>query len=186
MSDTTSLKNHFLIAMPGLVDPEFSGTLIYLCEHNEEGSMGLVINKPLAITWSNIFHKLSPNDFIQSDEPVLVGGPVQVERGFVLHTKTHEHWQSSMKITSEIIMTTSTDIITALGQGQGPDKALICLGYAGWEQGQLEEELAKNAWLSLPADSDIIFDTPIDDKATAAAKSIGVDLNLLSADSGHA
>jgi putative transcriptional regulator len=91
-----------------------------------------------------------------------------------------------MKITKDILMTTSTDVITALGQGQGPDKALICLGYAGWEPGQLEQEIANNAWLSVPADVDILFNTPIEDKAIAAAKSIGVDLNLLSADSGHA
>tara|TARA_B110000977_G_scaffold199754_1_gene288094 strand:+ start:1142 stop:1705 length:564 start_codon:yes stop_codon:yes gene_type:complete len=187
MSTTTSLKNHFLVAMPGLTDPTFAGALIYLCEHSiEEGSMGLVVNKPLAITWANVFQKLMKSDFKGSDEPVLIGGPVEVERGFVLHTNSAQRWESSMRITKDLLMTTSTDVIAALGQGDGPDKALICLGYAGWEPGQLEEEIANNAWLSLPSDLDILFNTPMEDRAVAAAKSIGVDLNLLSADSGHA
>jgi putative transcriptional regulator len=187
MSITTSLKNHFLVAMPGLTDPAFAGSLIYLCEHSvEEGSMGLVVNKPLAITWANVFQKLVKGDFQGSDEPVLIGGPVEVERGFVLHTNSAKRWESSMRITKDLLMTTSTDVIAALGQGDGPDQALICLGYAGWEPGQLEEEIANNAWLSLPSDLDILFNTPMEDRAVAAAKSIGVDLNLLSADSGHA
>jgi putative transcriptional regulator len=187
MSTTTSLKNHFLVAMPGLTDPAFAGSLIYLCDHSaEDGCMGLVVNKPLAITWANVFQKLVKGDFQGSDEPVLTGGPVEVERGFVLHTNSAKHWESSMRITKDLLMTTSSDVISALGQGEGPNQALICLGYAGWEPGQLEKEIGNNAWLSLPADLDILFNTPLKDKAVAAAKSIGIDLNLLSADSGHA
>ncbi|MFT4996670.1 MAG: putative transcriptional regulator [Flavobacteriales bacterium] len=187
MSTTNSLKHHFLVAMPGLTDPAFAGSIIYLCEHSsEDGGMGLIVNKPLAITWANVFQKLVKGDFQDSTEPVLIGGPVEVERGFVLHTNSATRWESSMRITKDLLMTTSTDVISALGQGEGPDKALICLGYAGWEPGQLEQEITSNAWLSVPADMDILFNTPIEDRAVAAAKSIGVDLNLLSADSGHA
>ncbi len=186
MSSIASLRHHFLIAMPGLTDPTFSDSLIYLCEHNEEGSMGLIINKPLAITWANIFHKISPEHSNQSDDPVYIGGPVQVERGFVLHTPTKQQWDSSMTVADEVAMTTSTDIIEALSHRQGPSKALICLGYSGWDPGQLESEIANNAWLSVPANNDILFNTPTAEKATAAANILGVDLSLISADSGHA
>ncbi len=186
MTTTSSLKNHFLIAMPGIADPVFNGALIYVCEHNEEGSMGIVVNKPLEITWANVFQKIAQDGFKGGDEPVLIGGPVQVERGFVLHRKTSQRWESTMTVSDHLDLTTSSDVIAALSTGEGPSKALIALGYAGWEQGQLDQEIANNVWLSLPADEEILFNTPHQDKAAAAAKTLGVDLSLLSAESGHA
>ena len=183
----SSLKNQFLIAMPQLQDMNFSHTLTYICEHNEYGAMGIVINRPLDITVSDIFKHLSmPEHKTRFDQrPVFIGGPVQTERGFVIH-KSSSQWESSLQVSDNIQLTTSADILNAMAHNEGPAESLIALGYAGWGAGQLEEEMAENSWLSSPANSDIIFNTPSDHRWEAAAALIGIDLNLISTDAGHA
>lgn len=181
-----SLRNHFLIAMPGLKDPIFSQSVTYICEHNDEGAMGVVINHPLEITLGDIFDQMSlEHDGEFRSTPVLAGGPVHIERGFVLHS-SNSSWQSTLKITDEISLTGSRDIVSAMARKEGPEQVQFALGYAGWTPGQLEEELAANSWLTLPADSSIIFSTPIEQRWTAAARELGVDINLISSVSGHA
>ena len=183
-----SLRNHFLVAMPGLHDPNFAHSVSYLCDHTSEGAMGIVINRPLDLSWHDIFDHLDIDDSHTriGAESVLAGGPVQVDRGFVLHRPSHHEWESSLVVTSDIVLTTSLDIITALAAGEGPESSLMALGYAGWGAGQLEIELAANAWLAVPADPQILFELPYDQRAAAAARKLGVDLSLLSAEAGHA
>lgn len=182
-----NLSNHFLIAMPQLADPNFYHTVTYICEHTEQGAMGVVINRPMDICLDEILQQMD----IDVDDPhigatqVYMGGPVQQERGFILHQPLGQ-WDASLQITDQIGITTSRDILEAIANGEGPDKALIVLGYAGWGAGQLEREMVENAWLTGPADSDIIFDLPDEQRWEAAAKLLGVDMNLLSGDAGHA
>lgn len=187
MRDDNHLTNHFLIAMPGLVDPNFFHTVTYICEHSDEGAMGLVINRPLGLQLSDIFEqleiKVTASNF--ANQPVYAGGPVQVDRGFILHD-TGTVWKSTLKVTSEISITTSLDILEAIARGDGPTHSLVTLGYAGWASGQLEDELAQNAWLNGPAKSEIIFNRHSNERWQAAADLLGVDLNLLSSDTGHA
>jgi putative transcriptional regulator len=183
----TNLTNHFLIAMPRLEDPNFFHTVTYICEHNRDGAMGIVINRPMELHLADIFEQLeiqvsSPK---VAEQPVYLGGPVQSDRGFVLHDSTTE-WSSTLRINSEISVTTSLDILEAIAVDKGPKQILVALGYAGWGAGQLESELAQNAWLSGPAKSDIIFKRPSQERWQAAADLLGVDLNLLSGDAGHA
>jgi len=187
MSQESRLTNHFLIAMPGLVDPNFFHTVTYICEHNPEGTMGLVINRPIGLKLADIFEQLeiTVTDTGTSEQLVYNGGPVQGDRGFVLHDSSTE-WDSTLKVTPEISVTTSLDILQAMANGSGPENTLITLGYAGWGAGQLEEEMAQNAWLSGPAESDIIFKRASQERWQAAAALLGVDLNLLSSDAGHA
>lgn len=187
MDDTVSLTNHFLIAMPGLADANFTHTVTYICEHNERGAMGLVINRPLEIALREVLEhmELAPSDRPEVDRTVFSGGPVQPEHGFVLHTPVGE-WDSSLAITERIAVTTSRDILAAINDGRGPEHYLMALGYAGWGEGQLEEEMAQNAWLSGPADPTILFETPAEQRWSAAAALLGVDLNLLSSEAGHA
>jgi putative transcriptional regulator len=187
MSVETNLTNHFLIAMPRLEDPNFFHTVTYICEHNRDGAMGIVINRPMELHLGDIFEQLeiqvsSPK---ATEQPVYLGGPVQSDRGFVLHDSATE-WSSTLRINSEISVTTSLDILEAIAADKGPKNILVALGYAGWGAGQLESELAQNAWLSGPAQSDIIFDRPSQERWQAAADLLGVDLNLLSGDTGHA
>ena len=181
------LTNHFLIAMPGLMDPNFFHTVTYICEHSEEGAMGLVINRPMELQLADIFEQLQIKitDTSITHKPVYLGGPVQGDRGFVLHDSKSE-WESTLRVTDEISVTTSLDILHAIANGTGPNNSLITLGYAGWGAGQLEEELAQNAWLSGPAKSEIIFKRASQERWQAAADLLGVDLNLLSSDAGHA
>lgn len=182
-----SLRDHFLLAMPTLSEGIFSHSITYICEHGESGAMGIVINQPLDLSVGEIFEHLqidSPPDF--GDEPVLAGGPVQIDHGFVLHRGRSDSWEASLKVTSEITLTTSRDILRAIAGGTGPGDHLIALGYAGWSAGQLEQELAENSWLSLPAESDIIFNTPTDQRLGAAAALLGIDMNLISGEAGHA
>jgi putative transcriptional regulator len=187
MSLETPLTNHFLIAMPNLADPNFFHTVTYICEHGDTGAMGLVINRPIGLQLADIFEQLDIQitDPSVNERPVYAGGPVQGDRGFVLHD-TKSKWDSTLRITDDISITTSLDILQAIATGKGPEKSLVALGYAGWGAGQLADELAQNAWLSGPARSDIIFDRPSNERWQAAADLLGVDLNLLSSDAGHA
>ncbi|MEW6765473.1 MAG: YqgE/AlgH family protein [Pseudomonadota bacterium] len=187
MQGTTSLKHHFLIAMPRMADANFAQTVTYICEHNDEGAMGIVINRPIEITLGDILEHLgiAPETPDLKEQTVLFGGPVSLERGFVLHTPQGP-WDSTMNLPDDIGLTTSRDILQAIGHGAGPAKRLIALGFAGWGAGQLEQELMDNAWLSTPASPDILFDTPIEQRWQAAASRLGVDLNLLTGQAGHA
>ncbi|MCK9467885.1 MAG: YqgE/AlgH family protein [Porticoccaceae bacterium] len=182
-----SLKNQLLLAMPGLQDPRFSRAVIYLCEHNEDGAMGLVINQPIDVPMSRVFEDLAVEypDHI-GRRPLLSGGPVQQERGFVLHKSADRHWESTVEVSPDISITASRDIIIDIARAEGPADSYITLGYAGWGPGQLEQELADNAWLTIPADPDIIFATPFPERARATAARIGVDLDRLSPQVGHA
>jgi putative transcriptional regulator len=182
-----NLTNHFLIAMPGMADPHFSKSLTYICEHSERGAIGLVINKPIDITVGHLFEqcKLTLDDPALRNDPVYFGGPVKVECGFVLHQPLG-NWNSTLKIGAEIGMTTSKDILEAIAAGHGPTRVLVTLGYAGWEAGQLEEEIKQNGWLTVEADAKLIFDWPDHEKLHAAMLKLGIRPEMLSDAVGHA
>ena len=187
MINATSLQNHFLIAMPSLADPNFQQSVTYVCEHNEQGAMGIIINRPLEIQLGDVLQHMD----IETDDPrvadqiVYLGGPVHTERGFVLH-RPPGRWEAMLEVSDSIGITTSQDILSAIALGEGPDRAVVALGYAGWGPGQLEKELLANAWLSGPADPGIIFDLPWEKRWEAAASLVGVDINRISAEVGHA
>lgn len=187
MIEPTYLSHQFLIAMPTLADPNFFQTVTYISEHNANGALGLVINRPLNLTLSQLLEHLN----LSSDRPEIAqipvyhGGPVQPEQGFVLHNPVG-HWDATLHVTDDIGITTSRDILQAVACGQGPAHLLVALGYAGWGPGQLEQELADNAWLSSPFDFNLLFDTPSNRRWLAAAALLGIDLNLLSSHVGHA
>ena len=183
----TNLTNQFLIAMPSLRDPNFERTVTYICAHNEEGAMGIVINKPLDIELSEIFEQMKlPLDNPEAcSKKIFQGGPVHTNHGFILHDTSHQ-WESSITVSEDICVTTSRDILEAMAKGSGPKKSLVALGYAGWAGGQLEQEILDNAWLSGPADRDIIFNTPSEQCWLLAADHMGVDIDKLSSDIGHA
>ena len=183
----TSLKDHFLIAMPNLADGNFSQSVTYICEHEENGSLGITINRPIDIRLGEIFQQLDIEcgDPSISDQHVYIGGPVQQDRGFLLHTPIG-NWDSTMPVTDTIAITTSRDILQAIAEGRGPQHVIIALGYAGWGPGQLEHEMSENAWLSCPANKQILFETPDHLRWQEAAKLLGIDLQLLSSDTGHA
>ncbi|WP_275097407.1 YqgE/AlgH family protein [Sedimenticola hydrogenitrophicus] len=187
MNSPVSLTNQFLIAMPRLDDANFHHTVTYLCQHGEEGAMGIVINRPSGLRLNDILDQLDINDSTlpSAEQPIFIGGPVQTDRGFVLHTSGGT-WESTLRITSSISITTSRDILDAIARGKGPAKSLIALGYAGWGVGQLEQEMSANAWLNGPAPESVLFDLPAEARWEAAAQAIGIDLNLLSGDAGHA
>ena len=187
MSIANSLSNHFLIAMPALDDPNFHHTTTFICELDEDGALGVVINRPLNMRLEEIlrYMDIEPGSEEISSTPVYMGGPVQSDRGFVLHEPSG-NWEATLKVTDNIGITSSRDILQAIAAGEGPRRAIITLGYAGWGAGQLEQELANNTWLSGPASSKIVFDTPSEQRWQAAAALLGVDLNLLSGDAGHA
>ena len=187
MSEALDLTSHFLIAMPNLQDPNFSKTVTYLCDHHEDGAMGLVINRPLDLDFAALLKHLNIDDERAQHGyvPVYQGGPVETERGFILHRDLGK-WDATMPVTDDIGVTMSQDIIHAIAQDKGPKDFLIMLGYAGWGASQLEGELAQNAWLNGPADAAIIFDTPIEQRWTASASHLGVQLKNLSSDVGHA
>jgi len=193
MSDfeTTCLTNQFLIAMPNLEDPEFFHTVSYVCNHDNQGAMGVTINRPLDVGLGDLLEHLQmPTDDPDiSSIPVFAGGPVQADRGFVLHhtpKTTNTEWDVSMVVSDSISLTMSQDIIEAIALNEGPEKFLIMLGYAGWSEGQLEQELLSNVWLSGIADEKVIFDTPVENQWTQAAKHLGIELGLMSTDIGHA
>ncbi|MBL1274327.1 MAG: YqgE/AlgH family protein [Oceanospirillales bacterium] len=179
-----SLRHHFLVASPYLADPRFHGAVIYLCEHSEDGALGLMVNQPLDIHLGEILEQLDLQGG-ELDLPVFSGGPVETERGFVLHSPGAS-WQNTARVTDDVMLTTSRDILAGIGRNDGPQEFLMALGYSGWGEGQLEEELGGNAWLTCPANTDILFRTPWSDRYNAALKLIGIDLNQLSETVGHA
>lgn len=178
------IRNQFLIAMPYLQDPNFNGTLTYICDHNKHGALGLVVNRPLEFSLGEVLDQLDI-DGGQLQMPVYSGGPVKVERGFVLH-RPRGDWQSSLPIGDSLTMTTSRDILEAIANDEGPSEFLVALGYAGWGAGQLEQELAGNFWLNCPADPDILFSVPWQQRLPAALARLGIDWNQLSDSVGHA
>lgn len=182
-----SLENHLLIAMPTLKDPFFDRTVTYICEHNDQGAMGLIINVPVNITLSEL---LSQFDEVETrdnklEQLVLSGGPVAPDRGFVLHSP-QRGWSSSLALSSDLMITTSKDILLALGTDKAPENYVVTLGYAGWEAGQLEAEILENSWLTTPADTSILFSTPYEKRWQKATEKLGIDLAHLSNDVGHA
>jgi putative transcriptional regulator len=183
----SSLQRHFLIAMPSLEDPNFDGTVTYLCKHDADGAFGLVVNRPLDMQAAEVFEQLDLEivDSAQAERPVLGGGPVQPSLGFVLH-QSPASFESTLDADADIKVTISRDILQSMAGGRGPSPAVITLGYAGWDAGQLETELAANAWLSVPADPTIIFDTPVEQRWAAAAGLLGVDISQLTNYAGHA
>lgn len=210
-----SLENQFLIAMPSLANDYFNKTVTYICEHNDEGAMGLIINMPVNITLHDLLKQIEENDLeernksatnqvpeqelvAESDNKtdtivlnnsleqlVLSGGPISQNRGFVLH-RTQSGWKSSLALSEEIMITTSKDILMALGTEKAPEQFMVTLGYAGWGPGQLEAELHANSWLTIDADSDILFNTPIEQRWQKATKKLGIDIAHLSTEIGHA
>ena len=187
MEDNNYLNDHFLIAMPGLGDPNFQQSVTYICRHDEQGALGIVVNRPLGLTLAEVFEQMSlqPKDSTLGDQIVLAGGPVQPECGFVVHDR-NDAFESSLKISDDLALTTSRDVLAAMAEGEGPRRALVALGYAGWDAGQLDRELAENAWLSVPCDPEILFATPLEQRWTAAARLLGVDIAQLSHPAGHA
>jgi putative transcriptional regulator len=191
---TINLTNQFLIAMPGMADDTFAGAVIYMCEHTDKGALGLVINKPIDIKLKNLFEKveltLDREDLAET--PVYFGGPVQTERGFVLHERLGGeageggHYNSSLQIPGGLEMTTSKDVLEALSNGAGPKKILVTLGYSGWSAGQLEEEIGRNGWINVGAEPGIIFDTPVEQRYDKALSLLGIDPRMLSQEAGHA
>lgn len=187
MTQTANLTNQFLIAMPNLADPNFHHTVTYICEHNSDGAMGVVINRPLDLRFGDLLEHMDLGEVIESVKtvPIYQGGPVQPERGFVIHEGLG-NWHTTLPVTEQIGLTASQDIIDAIAHGTGPARFLIALGYAGWGNGQLEHELAENTWLSGPADPQILFNTVDAQRWSAAAKLLGIEIGLLSPDAGHA
>jgi putative transcriptional regulator len=181
------LSNHLLIAMPTLADPNFAQTVTLICEHSDRGALGLVLNRPMTMQLGEVLDQLS----LTADDPalrtqaVLQGGPVQTDRGFVLH-RPGGAWDSTLKVSPTIEVTTSRDVLAALAMGMGPGQVTVALGYAGWDSGQLEEEIKNNAWLSVPADDSIVFELPFEQRWSAAARLLGVDLARMSPMAGRA
>ncbi len=188
MNDIASLANHFLIAMPNLADPNFSRTVTLICEHSRDGAMGLIINRPADLHLRQILQQMDieDNETAPLGLPVHLGGPVQGNRGFVVHEPLG-NWESTLPVSDTLGVSTSRDILVALAQNRGPRRSFLALGYAGWAPGQLEREIAENAWLSGPADRSILFDMPPEQRWGAAANLLGIiDLAALSEEAGHA
>ena len=188
MATPSSLTGHFLIAMPGLGDPNFARGVTFVCQHGEEGTMGLVVNRASEYKLGDVMAQMQMacERADVAATAVLVGGPVQPERGFVLHAPDARKWDSTFQIGDALAVTTSRDILAAMADGHGPRHALIALGYAGWGAGQLEQELRDNAWLTVPADERVLFDTPLEQRWHAAAALVGIDIAQLSPYAGHA
>lgn len=187
-AQTLQLANQLLIAMPTLADPNFSQTVALICEHTDKGALGIVLNRPVGMALGEVFDQLHlpGNDVALREQPVLRGGPVQGDRGFVLH-EPFGTWDSSAKVSDDLVVTTSRDVLQAIAEGRGPKRFLVLLGYAGWSAGQLEEEMKENAWLTAePLDTAILFDLPLEQRWDAAARLLGVDIRLLGGVAGHA
>jgi putative transcriptional regulator len=189
-ASSINLTNQFLIAMPGMADETFAGSVVYLCEHSERGALGLVINKPIDIKLKNLFEKVElPLERTElAEQPVFFGGPVQTERGFVLHDTAGGPtvYSSTMHVPGGLDMTTSKDVLEAMSNGAGPTRVLVTLGCSGWSAGQLEEELGRNGWLTVDADPAVIFDTPVEQRYERALGLLGFDPRMLSQQAGHA
>lgn len=183
----STLQDHFLIAMPAMGDPNFDGTVTYLCKHNDEGALGIVINRLLDMQVADIFEQLDLEitDTRQAERPALAGGPVQPSTGFVLH-QDDRSFESTLDSGAAVKVTVSQDVLQSMAAGDGPWPALVALGYAGWEAGQLEAEIAANVWLSVPADPSLIFETPFEQRWAAAAGLLGVNISQLTSYAGHA
>jgi putative transcriptional regulator len=183
---TINLTSHFLIAMPAMSDPNFSRTLTFVCEHNERGALGIVVNRPIEVTLSALFRQveIELEEPKLADQPIFFGGPVQFDHGFVLHRPVGS-WKSTLSV-GEIGLTTSRDILEAMAHGQGPNEQLVALGYAGWAPGQLEDEISRNGWLTVAADTNLIFRIPPEGRYDAAMQSLGVTAANLSEEAGHA
>lgn len=183
-----NFKSQFLIAMPSMADPSFAETLTIICEHSPQGALGIVVNRPSNLPMSEIFRQIGIGGYNQSDsskDAVYSGGPVSQERGFVLNSG-ESSWDASLEICPGLQLATSTDVLVAMAEGKGPKQALVALGYAGWGSGQLEKEISENAWLTCEANPSIVFDTPHHLRLSAAANTLGVNLNLISDQVGHA
>ncbi len=185
--DSSCLAGHFLIAMPSMADPNFKDTVTYLCEHTEHGALGVVVNRPTEITMASLFAQveIKIGHLPFAEKPVHFGGPVSTEHGFVLH-RPHGVWNSSIVVGDDLVLTTSKDILEAVAEGAGPGDWLLTLGYSGWGAGQLEEEITQNAWLTVPASADLLFDTPADQLFDVAMARLGVSKFALSSVAGHA
>lgn len=182
-----NFAGQYLIAMPSLADPNFARTVTLVCEHNEHGALGVTVNRPLDMTLSEVLEQidLRTDDAVVAGQPVYLGGPVQPERGFVVHDGTHE-FDATLKVGDGLAVTTSRDVLESLAAGTGPGSVIVTLGYAGWAAGQLEQEMADNAWLNVPGDPRILFKTPSERRWEAAAASIGVDVHSIATGAGHA
>ena len=182
-----NLTHHFLIAMPAMADPHFAKTLTFICEHNDQGALGIVVNRPIEMNLQTLLEQVSiplePDQF--KSIPVHFGGPVQIDRGFVLHMPLGQ-WQSTLAVSPEVGLTTSRDILQAVARGEGPRQLLVTLGYAGWAPGQLEHELTQNAWLTVQAKPEVIFDLRAEERLPAAMGLLGIDFASLSEQAGHA
>jgi putative transcriptional regulator len=187
MPSADFLTNQFLIAMPAMTDANFAQTVTFIWEHNEDGALGIIINRPLQMRLADVFEQLKMPSHTSplGHQPVMQGGPVQTDRGFVVHHSGGQ-WEHTRQVSSRIQVTTSPDILSAIASGTGPEPALVALGYAGWSAGQLENELIQNAWLTVPCDERILFDTPYDQRWRAAGRLLGIDLATISPHVGHA
>ncbi len=183
----SSLQDHFLIAMPALADSFFHRAVVYICEHNSEGAMGLIVNKPTQVMLPELLSHLDIHNTAPALKtmPVLFGGPVEKGQGMVMHN-SHEKWKTTMELSESLFLTTSTDILEKIGSDEGPKKSVVTLGYSGWDAGQLEQEIVDNSWLTVSANEQILFDTPAEQRWHEAAKLLGVDINLITTTSGHA
>ncbi len=192
MADSKYLTNQLLIAMPSMADPNFAQTVTLICEHSDRGALGLILNRPLQMKLHDVFEQLALDtvDTQIGQQSVLRGGPVQTDRGFVVHrpggSDGRAQWDSTLRISDGIQVTTSRDVLAAMARGEGPPDAFIALGYAGWDAGQLEQEILSNSWLSVPADERVIFELPYEERWHAAGQLLGVDLTRISTVAGHA
>lgn len=187
MNQSDTLVNQFLIAMPSMEDHFFTRSVTYLCQHTEDGALGIVINRPAELTLGDVLGQMNieASNPAVNRLPVFFGGPVHPERGFVLHEPAG-HWDSSLRISDDIALTTSRDILEAVAKGEGPNHILVALGYAGWSKGQLEKEILSNAWLNSPVNQSILFTRPASQRWKAAVEAMGVNVALLSSQAGHA
>lgn len=185
--DNVNLTDNFLIAMPTLEDPYFSNSLIYICEHNANGALGIIVNRPIDMNLAGLFEKIDIKLAAENlaKLPVYFGGPVQLDRGFVLH-RPIGHWQSTLAVNSEIGLTSSRDVLNSVGSAGLPTEIIVTLGYSGWDAGQLEDELAQNSWLTVPAKAEILFDMPPEERLPAAMQKLGISFTQLSDIAGHA
>lgn len=185
--DNVNLTDNFLIAMPSLEDPYFAQALVYICEHTENGALGVIVNRPLDMNLATLFEKIDVKleDAALARMPVYFGGPVQLDRGFVLHRPVG-FWQSTLRVSAEVGLTSSRDVLAAVGSTASPDNILVTLGYSGWDAGQLENELGQNSWLTVPAKASILFDLPPEERLPAAMQHLGISFAQLSDVAGHA